>query len=287
MATSYTTPQHSGEQDLVYKTVNGQTLELTFLPPTRPLYDKAPVYFLIPGGGWHSETRASMLDFSRRSAARLRDRGFAVVGIDYRVTSTAPDTTIDDEVSDAMDAARYLAHHADILGIDCHRLVTSGHSAGGHLSLMLAFAPHERFTRGSVLDDAFTVAACAAISPVAFLYTGGDCPDPMVFQPTNLYANGVYDDEVAHRCSPYDYISASSCPTLFIHGTHDELVNVDNSRVSYRRGVQCGAAFELITPQNGGHGLDCRVEGESTYPSFDTAQECIAAWVDARLQETR
>lgn len=279
MTAAYTSPQGNTAQELIYKTVNGHPLELSFRPSTRQIYDRAPVYFLIPGGGWHSETRASMLDFSRLSAALLREQGFAVVGVDYRVTSTAPGTTIDDEVSDVMDAARYLAHHADVLGIDSRRLVTSGHSAGGHLALMLALAPHDLFRRDSVLNDDFGVAACAAISPVAFLYAGGDCPTPMFFDSNGLYSGGVYDDAAAHRCSPYDYINADSAPTLFIHGTHDQLVNCDNSRVSYRRGLQLGADFELLTPQNGGHGLECRVEGETTYPSFDTAQRLIAAWV--------
>ncbi len=285
MTTSQFVPQDGTAQELIYKTVNDRPLELSFRPPTRQVYDRAPVYFLIPGGGWHSETRASMLDFSRLSAAVLREQGFAVVGVDYRVTSTAPGTTIDDEVSDVMDAARYLAHHADTLGIDSRRLVTSGHSAGGHLALMLALAPHDRFRRDSVLTDDFTVAACAAISPVAFLYAGGDCPTPMFSDADGLYAGGVYDDAAAHRCSPYDYITADSVPTLFVHGTHDQLVNFDNSRVSYRRGVQLGAAFELVTPQNGGHGLESRVEGAHTYPSFDTVQRLIAAWITGAIAQ--
>lgn len=279
MTTSPSVPQRDAAQELIYKTVNDQPLELSFRPPTRRVYDRAPVYFLIPGGGWHSESRASMLDFSRLSAALLREQGFAVVGVDYRVTSTAPGATIDDEVSDVMDAARYLAHYADTLEINSRRLVTSGHSAGGHLALMLALAPHDRFRRNSVLTDDFAVAACAAISPIALLYPGGACPTPMFFDSDGLYVDGVYDDEAAHRCSPYDYITADSAPTLFIHGTHDQLVNFENSRVSYCRGVQLGADFELVTPQNGGHGLESRVEGAHTYPSFDTIQRLIAAWV--------
>lgn len=41
------------------------------------------MYFIIPGGGWHIEDRQSMIDFSIQSVEGLRDKGFAVVSIDY------------------------------------------------------------------------------------------------------------------------------------------------------------------------------------------------------------
>ena len=110
-----------------------------------------------------------------------------MVSVDYRVTSTASSTTIDDEVSDVTDAARYLAHYADKQAIDSRRLVPSGRSAEGHLALMLALAPHDRFRRDSVLTNDFTIAACAAISPIALLYSGGACPTPMFFDTNELY----------------------------------------------------------------------------------------------------
>ena len=78
-------PNGNNAADLVYKITPRRNLMLTFLPPIKEKFDKAPVYFLIPGGGWHVETRQSMIDFSLSSVETLRNEGFAVVSIDYRV----------------------------------------------------------------------------------------------------------------------------------------------------------------------------------------------------------
>lgn len=68
-------PKGNKQADLIYKTTPQRTLMLTFLPPLTKKYEKAPVYFIIPGGGWHTEERQSMIDFSERSVEALRNEG--------------------------------------------------------------------------------------------------------------------------------------------------------------------------------------------------------------------
>ena len=79
------TPKGSINADLVYKEVGERKISLTFFPPAKKKYKKAPVYFIISGGGWHTESRESMLDFSKKSEDILRENGYAVVSPDYRV----------------------------------------------------------------------------------------------------------------------------------------------------------------------------------------------------------
>ena len=67
-----TIPTGSVEADLVYKVIGDRRIELTFLPPYKKKYDKAPLYFIIPGGGWHMEKREDMINFSLRSVEKLR-----------------------------------------------------------------------------------------------------------------------------------------------------------------------------------------------------------------------
>ncbi len=147
----YDIPTSAAEQNLAYKIVGDRRIELTFLPPTEKKFDRAPVYFIIPGGGWHEASKEAMIGFSKKSSDMLRARGWATVSIDYRV---APADGVDmiGIVSDAIDAGRYIAHFADVLGIDPRRVVTSGHSAGGHLAMMMALAPHAGFTVDSPFD---------------------------------------------------------------------------------------------------------------------------------------
>ena len=107
MNENYTTPTATDDrQDLIYKTVGDTKLDMIFLPPTEKRYDRAPVYFVIPGGGWHTTSAQSMVGFSARSIATLRARGWAVASISYRLT---PHAVIDEIISDCMDGGRYLA----------------------------------------------------------------------------------------------------------------------------------------------------------------------------------
>jgi len=286
MAICISMPAENAAQDLIYKVVGEQGIALTFLPPLKVCYKKAPVYFLIPGGGWHTENRESMLQFFSLTVKQLREQGFAVVSVDYRVTEMGPHITVEEEISDVMDAARYLARYADTLGIDAQRIVVSGHSAGGHLTLMMAWAPHDLFRRDSVIEEDFTVIGCVPLSPAVAFHGDVSAKSLIGLDVNYIFAGGVYDDVVAHRCSPYDYITSRSVSTLFVHGSHDDLLSPENARFAYAKGKRLGADFELLMPQNGGHCYECKVEGETTYPGVDSIQRFVVAWV-LKLMEAK
>ena len=267
-------------QNLIYKTVGETKLDMIFLAPTEKKYDRAPVYFVIPGGGWHSTSAQSMIGFSARSIATLRARGWAVAGISYRLT---PHAVIDEIISDCMDAGRYLAHFADVLGIDPARVLVSGHSAGGHLALMVSHAPHAGFVADSPFDavaDEFTVIGSAPMSPITYLYddTGGN--GPVSFRFERLFRDNVYDLAAAHRASPIDYVTPLSVPTLIMCGTHDTLVYPNNSSWFYDRCRELCAPCEIVYSHLGGHCFEPLVEGAPSYPGMAVMQDKISAFAE-------
>ncbi len=272
-------PQNTDAQDLIFKTVGDRAIELTYLPPTKKVYPLAPIYFEITGGGWHSGSRKNMLDFAYCSAEFLRSHGWAVVSTDYRMTECDPGVTIDDEISDVMDALRYLAKFSEPLQVDPHKIVVTGHSAGGHLAMMAAYSPPALFCRDSVFTEIFTVVGCIPYSGISMLYPDDKLPNPMQFDADYIYPNGEYDAQIAHRCSPYDYICGQSTPTLFFCGSKDPLVHPDNSILAYEKGKMAGAEFELIVTQNGGHCLESVADGEPVYPAMPTTQWIVLAWI--------
>ena len=185
MNVTYQAPAGAGEQKLIYKKVGERDVEMLYYPPTKAVFDKAPVYVISPGGGWHSASAEAMVGFSLRSSTLLRERGWAVASLSYRYVSR-DNVCLDDVISDCMDTGRYLAHFADVLGIDPHRMVTSGHSAGGHLALMMAYAPHRAFVSDTPFDplaDEFTVVATAPLSAPTILFEDemGYCPQAFGF----------------------------------------------------------------------------------------------------------
>lgn len=236
--------------DLVYKNTPQKDLMLTFLPPTKKKYQKAPVYLIIPGGGWHCEERQSMIDFSIQSVETLRNEGFAVVSIDYRVCGEG--VVMREIITDCFDAARYISHFAEVLEIDRNNFFLSGHSAGGHLALMLSYASKEYFESDYKFNDTFTVKAIAAMSAPTILYDDStnnlrDLSD--VFK-------GCNTKEEKEKMSPIYYVTSECPPTLLCAGTSDYLVFATSSEKLFEKLKECNVPCELKLSVGGWHSFE-------------------------------
>ncbi len=98
--------------------------------------ENAPVVVWFHGGGLTSG--------SKTLPAELLGKGYVVISANYRLMPRVP---IDSCISDAAAAVAWAAENARRLGGDPRKVVVSGHSAGGYLSMMLALdktwlAPH-------------------------------------------------------------------------------------------------------------------------------------------------
>lgn len=65
---------------------------------------------------------------------RLKNKGYVVIGANYRLL---PKVTVDQTLDDAAEAVAWAFSHAKQYGGDPRKIVVSGHSAGGYLSMML------------------------------------------------------------------------------------------------------------------------------------------------------
>ena len=109
------------------------------------LLKKRPVVMLIHGGAFYIGSKESVCE--QALAMALAKRGYFVASIDYRLGfKTAP---ADIEMSgyraiqDAHAALRFLAHHAEGIGIDPNQVYVAGTSAGGVASLNVAFMDND------------------------------------------------------------------------------------------------------------------------------------------------
>ncbi|HSO85056.1 MAG TPA: alpha/beta hydrolase [Draconibacterium sp.] len=109
------------------------------------LLKKRPVVMLIHGGAFYIGSKESVCE--QALAMALAKRGYFVASIDYRLGfKTAP---ADIEMSgyraiqDAHAALRFLAHHAEGIGIDPNQVYVGGTSAGGVASLNVAFMDND------------------------------------------------------------------------------------------------------------------------------------------------
>lgn len=102
---------------------------------TVPLNGTAPypVIVWIHAGGWQGGSRAP------NPALREVARGYAVVSVDYRLSSEAKFPA---QIADVKGAIRWLRANASQLQIDSRRIGAWGHEAGAHLAALLGTATH-------------------------------------------------------------------------------------------------------------------------------------------------
>ena len=86
----------------------------------------------IHGGGWMLGDVLSV----RRLYSNIADEaGAVVVAPDYRL---APENVYDAGIDDCLETVKYVFDHADELNIDPNKIILTGESAGGHLTLVTA-----------------------------------------------------------------------------------------------------------------------------------------------------
>ena len=198
-----------------------------------------PVVLLIHGGFWRNPYTLSLMDGLARDLAQ---RGIAAWNIEYRRLGDAsggwPDTMLD--VARAADFLRTLAPQYHL---DMRRVIPIGHSAGGHLALWLA-ARH-RISQGPLktlnplpLTAAISLAGAIDLKLTARMHLGNDAAVELL---------GGTPQDVPER-----YTAASPAALLplgilqvLVHGTRDDRVPLDMSRVYTAKATQAGDTIHL------------------------------------------
>ncbi len=128
-----------------------------YLPTNRP--GPFPVMIYMHSGGWKAGSRVNIPDFVLQQVDRA---GLAVVSIDYRLVTRAPDGSFVNSFpvpdQDVDRAIRFVKAHAATWDLDPTRVLIAGASAGGHLAALAAAAP-------GVFVDPTLPADLALISP--------------------------------------------------------------------------------------------------------------------------
>lgn len=206
-----------------------------------------PVVVLVHGGFWRS---AYARDLMTPLAVDLAARGWASWNVEYRRVGHDgggwPGT-----LTDVADAVDHLASLAGAAGLDLRRVVSVGHSAGGHLALWLACRPG--LPAGAPgAGPAVPVAAAVSQAGVADLVAGAEA----------RLSNGAcaafldgWPSEVPDRyglASPVARVPLG-VPQLLVHGLDDDTVPVDQSRRHAAAARAAGDPVELVELAGVGH----------------------------------
>jgi acetyl esterase/lipase len=180
------------------------------------------------------------------------EMGWNVVNVEYRLARVAPAPAA---VEDGICALRYLAAQAKTYMIDVTKIVTTGESAGGHLSLTSAMIP---VSEGL---DRQCAGAAAVPKPAAAINWFGITDVYDVIEGPNR-ANAAMTwfgslpnrQEIAKRVSPLTYVRAGLPPILSIHGDADRVVPYQHAVRLHDALNKAKVPNQLITIPGGGHG---------------------------------
>jgi acetyl esterase/lipase len=241
-----------------------------------------PVVMRIHGGALINGSRRGIPPYLRELA---ENAGYAVVSIDYRL---APATKLPAIIEDIQDAHRWVRTQGPTLfGADPDRIVVTGESAGGYLTLMSGFCFNPRpralvpyYGYGDIAapwlsrPDPFYLKQPAV--PRDEAYAGVSGPPVSGSTPETskqrgrfyLYCRqqGLWPKEVAghdpdtenrwfDNYCPLRNVTRSYPPTLLIHGTNDTDVPYEQSELMAAKLAEAGVEHQLITVAGAGHGL--------------------------------
>lgn len=237
----------SAPKTLSYQTIEGTDTAMDVYRPAGPV--PAPGVLVIHGGAWQRGTRGEFDGLSRYLAAR----GLVVASIDYRLAPKWPFPAAPDDVRTAI---AFFKAHADQFGLDPNRLVLLGRSAGGQLALLAGYTAHDPAIRGVV----------SFYGPTDLVYGYEHPADPRVFDSTTMlvrFLGGHLNDRKPAylAASPIEYVGRSTPPTLLIHGTPDELVEIEQSRRLDRRLSDAQVPHLLVELPWASHGCDYFLRG--------------------------
>ena len=214
-----------------------------------------PVVVLVHGGCWLADLPG--VELTHFMADDLRKNGFAVWEIEYRRVGHNgggyPGTFLD--VANGTDHLRIIAGK---YRLNLDRVITSGHSAGGHLALWLAARP--RLPEGSPLKlplplPIHQVITVAGIGDLAFFAKAGAhaCGDDTVAKLVDIETRGKSDKAAPFRDTSPSELLPIGVKQILIHGVYDGIVPPAIGLRHKTKAAAKGEMVEVVTIANAGH----------------------------------
>lgn len=215
-------PMPPPDRTETFAVVQGRPLRAGIWLPRGESPVPRPAVIWVHGGGFVEGSR----DEQRGIYRYLADRGYPVISVDYRL---APPVRWRDATEDVVCAMSWLTGHAAEYGVDPARLVLAGGSAGGSLTLNVAYG----LAAGSIASSC-PGPAPAAPAAVAGFYPAADLAG--VYRDNGMYGYARRSARAYLGGSPrqvpdrYAYASALArvrpglMPTLLVTGGNDHLI---------------------------------------------------------------
>jgi acetyl esterase/lipase len=250
------------QPDIVYQGANNQSLKLDVWYQ-HDVKTPSPTLVYIHGGGWIFGTKeGSVLQF-----LPFLEKGWTVVNVEYRMASSSLAPAA---VEDTRCALRWVYRNAAQWHFDTSKIVLTGHSAGGHLSLITGMLPEGTGLDNQCYgDEKLNVAAIInwyGITDVNDLIKGSNIKNYAV----QWMGSQQNAEEIARRVSPLTYVRAGLPPILTIHGDKDDVVPYSHATRLKEALDKAKVPNQLLTIKGGGHGGFSQADYVKSYEAIWT-----------------
>jgi len=232
-------------KNIPYRDGDSDSWKLDMAMPANFGPEIRPALVIVHGGGWAGGSKD--VDVYQEMMIEYAELGYVTINVEYRLTGEAPFPAC---IEDVKCAVRWLRAHADEYGVDPDRIGSYGHSAGAHLSLMLAMVPESAGLEGDGGWDEYSSLVNVA---------GAGSP------PTEL---GRDNPMAKTEWWPIGYISANHPPLFLIQGTNDPVVLPERTRDFVEKMKAAGANIDYIELESG-HGVAYDDQLEVTKPALE------------------
>lgn len=236
--TSYITNKYL---DVAYADISESQKMDIYLPENINEVDPVPVIVYVHGGGFKMGDKSSGI---LKSVLEGLNRGYAVVSVNYRLSSEA---VFPAAVEDVKAAIRYLRANASEYNLDVENFAIWGESAGGNLASMIGTTGDDRTYDNESLGNIEQSSAVKVVidwfGPIQFTEMDNQMSalglTPKLgltsssTSPESLYVGADIskeeNKELAERANPTNYITENDAAFLIQHGTNDTNVPVTQS----------------------------------------------------------
>jgi kynurenine formamidase len=241
-------------------------LDLPARSGTGPL---PPLFIYIHGGAWISGDKRQYAPLGLSLSAQ----GVAVAIINYRLSDSGEgEVRHPAHAQDAAQAVAFLRKRATEYGYDAGRIFVGGHSAGAHMSALLAYDATLLMAVGEKPESLRGFVGLEGIY---------DLPELVRRFPSYrvdfLQAAFGSDETTWQKASPQHLVATTAGvhkrPWLLVHARTDELVDLEQSRHFHKALEKQAIPVRFVSPERGSH---FSVISELVTPQSTLCQQLLA-----------
>ncbi len=262
------------EKDITYLAPGRKEKADLYLPANNPSGALRPAVVIIHGGGWTGGDKGAAREIN--IGTNLALNGYVGLSINYVLASANKDgkATWPQNLHDCKTAVRWLRKNAGRLQVDPERIGVIGGSAGGHLAAMLAVTgPKDGLDPQGPYGEFSCRVQCAVD-----LYGPADLSGRLDL--AMLGKSSAQAPELYRAASPVTYVDRDDPPLLILHGTADNTVPVDQSRLFAAKLKEVGARHELVIVEGAPHTFHLQPKQADLRPK-------VLGFFDRHLKSTR